>query len=137
MTKKSLILSLLSLGGIIWTASLKASNPPDTLCLTIKQVDYLIFQDTDAKFLRKDTTFKSNKIKDLNRIIIKQTDEITSNESIVKLKDEQVTVNKKAFVDLSIKYTKLEKKRSLFRTGSLVFGCTTIILTGVILMLVK
>ena len=137
MIKKSLILSLLSLGGIISTACLKASNPPDTLCLTIKQVDYFIFQDIDAKFLRKDTTLKANKIKDLSRVITKLADETTNYESILKLKDEQVAVNKKAFTDLSIKFTKLEKKRDLFKTGSMVFGCTTIILTGVILLLVK
>jgi hypothetical protein len=139
MIRILLNLLLLFPGGGMWIACLRCQpiSPPDTLCLTYKQVDYFLCQDVDAKMLRKDTTFKGDKIRQLNRIILKQTDIIDNNQEVVNLKDIIISKWKSDYIKISLKLEKKDKKLSLFRGGTIIFGCTTLILTGVILLLVK
>jgi hypothetical protein len=98
-------------------------------------VDYFILQDLDAKFLRKDTTFKGSKIKDLNRVISRQTDIIDNNNSVVSLKDTIINRQGIAFNQLKDKCTKQGKKLNLFKTVTAVLGGSTIILICLLLLL--
>lgn len=134
MIRTLLTLLLLSLGNTVWIASLKAQGSDSPICLTTKQIDYLILQESDAHFLRIDTTIKGDKIKDLNRVINNQAGVITGGESIMKLRDKEINNYKVSFTDLSKKFTKQSKKLSLFRNGTVIFICTTIILGGVLLL---
>lgn len=87
--------------------------------------------------LRKDTTFKGDKIRQLNRIILKQLDVIDNNQSVVILKDTIISKCKADYARMSLSLSKKDKKLSLFRSGTIIFGCTTLILTGLILLLAK
>jgi len=103
--------------------------------MSVERIDYLLFEQRDAQFLRIDTTLKADKIKGLNRIILKMADSYDKHESILKVKNDEIAARKEANDELVIKYNKQEKKLKNFKSTTLIFGCTTLILSGLIILI--
>jgi hypothetical protein len=92
-------------------------------------------QQREARFLRLDTAFKQDKINNLNLIILRQTDISDKQESLVKSKNDEIYEYKVAQTDLIKKFDKQGKKLRNFKSAALVFGSTTLILIGLLLVL--
>lgn len=133
MTKRSLKTLLLFLGNIIWIVSLKAQASDSSVILNNKEIDYFISHQLDAQFLRKDTTFKGQELRGLNTIVLKQANIISNNESVLTIKNKEVTERQTALDNLSSKYIKQGKSLSFFKNTTAIFLCVTIIL-GMILV---
>lgn len=132
MIKRSLILSLLILGNIIWIPCLKAQDSDSIVCLTTQRLDYLLLEQIDAHELRKDTTFKADKIKDQNRVILFQSRIIDNNNMLVNLKDTIISKQVSDYNLLSKKFIKQQKHLKFFKGTTLGLG---IIVTGLFLLL--
>jgi hypothetical protein len=92
-------------------------------------------EQADATFLRRDTALKTIKIRDLNRIIVRQLDIQTKYESMLRLKDEEIKDGKKSYDEVFARFSKERKRSAGWRAAAVCFGGTTIILTGIILLL--
>lgn len=89
----------------------------------------------DATFLRKDTLLKGMAIRNLNKIILKQADIQSKSNALIKSKDDQVKGCQKASGELADMYKNEYKRKKAWRNATVVFGGTTLILSGLIFLL--
>ncbi len=117
MTTKLLKVLLFLLVNTISIAYSKAQDSDSVTCLKNKRLDYLLLEQRDARFLRADTAFKAETIRDKDKIISKQTDDNSQFEKIIEANKNSVVECKKINAELNKKITKKEKSLSFFRPG--------------------
>lgn len=116
---------------IILTQSLRAQDCDTITCLSNRKLDYLISEQSNATFLRKDTTLKADKIKDLWRTVNKQADVLSKTDAINRLNKDEIRDLNKSFDDMYARFVKSDKWRKRWRSATGIFVSITIILIGV------